>query len=886
MKLSRLIGLLPLLLSSVALAQTPPPPAEEGPPAEEPPLDLAPPPVLAVPAEAARLPVAEAPTPAVGTVRRVEVTGIHRVEEAAILASVGLRPGEELLDWKVDRDIKAVYRSGFVDDIRVDVSKADESGGVVVTFQVVEKPAIREWKTSGNKKLDDDALKEVIDLNPFAVLNESDLKRNVGAIRAKYIEKGYYLVEVEPVVRPVSADLVELDFKITENRKVTVQRIDITGNDNLPDRKVRRFLQTKQGGIAPWLTSAGSFDEDVLEVDVQTVRQVFMEEGYVDVKVDAPKVYLSPDKRFIFISINVQEGPRYKLGGIKVEGDFVEPEGLTRAAADRVVDGDTARVVHERWEKARKRTDKANPDNPEAPLPEGWEKGSKVPLRFDPTHPPMHTGDWFKLSTFQLAMGELSKLYGDQGYAYVNVSPITDTDPEAAVVDVTFQIDRGEKVRIGRIDISGNDPTYDKVIRREIPINEGEIYSGSKIEEGRSRLDRLGYFEEVRISTPRGATQDEMDMKVEVTEQPTGSFSVGAGFSNLETFVFTANVSKNNFLGLGYVMSAAVNVSRARQQGNLQLYDPYFLDSRWTLRVDGFSIARQYIEDEYQRGGSIGLGRYLDKRDDIRMEVEYTFEDTGITNILPYQQKLLGGQLYRNGFTSTGGLSLVVDKRNNRIQATRGIYATASAALSGGVRVNDSKRLSIFGGDFNFSEIKLNFRAYQPLVKKEWMIFKFNSSMGWLKSTDGSIVPWIHRYRAGGIQSVRGYDWYSLGPSIRATGYRASERSNFTGSDDPTAADDRLVVGGTETWINNFEIDMPVIRQAGISFVTFFDAGNAFGDPWGTGHISPLKLRTAYGFGVRWISPMGPLRFEWGFPINPRVDERKSVFDFSIGSLF
>jgi outer membrane protein insertion porin family len=347
------------------------------------------------------------------------------------------------------------------------------------------------------------------------------------------------------------------------------------------------------------------------------------------------------------------------------------------------------------------------------------------------------------------------------------------------------------------------------------------------------------------------------------------------------------NVSKNNFLGLGYIMSAAANVSRSRQQGNLQLYDPYFLDSRWTLRVDGYSIARQFIEDEYQRGGSLAVGRYLDRRDDIRLEWDYTFEDTGLSNLDAYKQRMLGGELYRNGQTSTGTMSLVVDKRNNRIQATRGVFATASVGLSGGWRSSEDEVTQVFGGDFNFYETKFNFRAFQPVVPKgEWLIFKYNGTIGRIASTDGSVVPYIHRYRAGGINSVRGYDWYSLGPSLRAIGYKESSRSMFVGSEDPTNADDRLVVGGTETWINNFELESPIVKAAGISTVLFFDAGNAFGDPWGVGHIDPTGLRMAYGFGVRWVSPMGPLRFEWGFPVNPREDERRAVFDFSIGSLF
>lgn len=850
---------------------------------------------------------ASAPAVAQGTVASVQVEGLKRVEEAAILTAIGLRPGEPVEAWKVQRDIKAVYGTGFVDDVVVDVSpESDGSDTVVVTFFVDEKPAIREVLIDGNKKIDDDSLMEVVDITPFSVLNEAELKRNIARMRDKYVEKGFYLVKIEPVLKEIGDELVELTFTITENRKVLVQRFDISGNATAPecqpgsrvkgdsacvsDRKIRRFLQTKQANFLSWLGSSGAFNEQALNDDLQIIKSVFLEEGYVDVKVDPPQIYLSPDKRFIYISVNVEEGTRYKLGKIRVQGDFVEEEGLTEDAVRAILDGDVASVLSSRWSKAVK---KAERERGEGALPKpGWEKVKEGPLVFEPQHPPLDTGDWFKLTTLQTTLAELSDLYGDQGYAFANIVPLTETDPETGIVDVTFDIQRGEKVRINRIDISGNDPTWDKVVRREIPINEGEIYSGSQIKEARRRLERLGFFEEVRISTPRAAGPDRLDMKVEVTEQPTGSFSVGAGFSNIENFMLNLNISKNNFLGLGYTMSAAANVSSQRQQWQLQLFDPYFLDSRWTLRLDGYAINRQFIEDEYQRGFSTSVGRYLDPRDDVRMTFDYTLEDTGINSLDAYKERVLGGQLYRNGITSTGGLGLIVDKRNNQIQATRGLFLTSSVALSGGFRLDEQEVASIFGGEFNFLESKLNFRAYQPLLpQKEWLVFKYNTTLGSIWSTDGTVIPFIHRYRAGGINSVRGYNWFSLGPSMRAPGYNPgtggrSASTIFVGSDDPTAADDRLVVGGTETWINNLEVEAAIIPQAGISMVTFFDAGNAFGDPWGEGSINPLGLRFSYGFGVRWFSPMGPLRFEWGFPVNPRPDERRAVFDFSIGSLF
>jgi len=826
-----------------------------------------------VPPEVPLVLLSQGPVQATGIVRSISVSGVKRLEDAAVLARLTTRVGTSLDVDTVREDLRSIYETGQVKDVRVYVEVLADDG-VAVTYAVEENPAIRRVEVDGYKKITEEDIQEVIDIKAFDVWNESEVSMNARRIRDLYIEKGFYLAEVETVVERSSDDLVNLTFKITENRKVLVSKIDITGNENLPDAKIRRYLQTKQAGIVPWLTSSGTFSRENIENDAYIVRSVYLEEGYVDVKVDPPKVYLSPNKRNILISIHVEEGPRYRVGKIDVAGDEVPEEGLTKDAVFRLINGEPLDRVEADFAKTRE-VDEDEPSVGRVYRNVGMNESVDA----------LETGQWFKLTQVQAILQSVSDLYADQGYAFANVVPLTETDPERLTVDVTFDIQKGEKVRIGEINITGNDPTWDKTIRREIPLNEGDLYSARALKEGRRRLERLGFFEEVRLSTPRGSGENELDMKVDVTEQPTGTFSVGAGFSNLESFVFTANVSKNNFLGLGYQMAVAANVSSKRQQGNVSFADPYFLDSRWTMQTNAYALSQSYIEDEYQRGGSLAIGRYLDPQDDVRMTTTYRVEDSGLTSIDAYKERLFGGQLYRSGLTSTIGLSLSVDKRNNRISATKGFLASVSSEISGGFRSGDDV-VSVLGGDFNLWENRANFRLYQPVIPGgEWVIFRLNSSIGTIQSTDGSIIPYIHRFRAGGINSVRGFDWYSLGPTVRSTGYYGSN-TFFQGSDDPSMSEHDLVVGGTETWVNNFELEMPIVKQAGISTVVFFDAGNAFGDPWGEGHLNVFDLRTAYGFGVRWFSPMGPLRFEWGFPVKPQADERRAVFDFSIGSFF
>ena len=630
---------------------------------------------------------------------RFSLKGQDYIDEFVLRSAMRLSEGDEMDPAKIRQSIEAIHSTGYFADIRVEgfrQSTLAQPNGVRILVTVKEKPVIRSVSIKGNKKLDDEVLEEKLTIDDSDIINYTKIQKNIQRLRDAYIEKGYYLVEIDPVVKEISDDAVELTFQIVENRKVLVSNIDFTGNENIKSSKLRRFLQTRQAGVLPFM-GGGSFNEATLDGDAQILRSVFMEEGFVDAKVSPPRTYLALDKKTISISFDVEEGPQYKIGKVKVRGIWSQKKGSPIRLSDRLLMERWPKTylnVGKRYKRILKKVVKF--------LRTGRSQSSGA-LDFRASHPPLVTGDTFKLSHLQLAMQEITNLYGDQGYAFVNVFPVTDTDPESGVVDITFDIQKGRKVKIGRIDISGNDPTFDKVVRREIPINEGDLYSGSGIEESRMRLQRLGFFETVDITTPRSKENpDELRMNVEVTEQPTGSFSVGMGFSNLENFVFTANIAKNNFLGLGYVMSLSQPMfHRHVSKGIYNYLILIFLDSRWTLRVNGYSLSQQFIEEEYQRGGSVAVGRYLDRRDDWRLEFDYTFEDTGLNSIDAYKARVLGGQLYRNGLTSTGGISLLVDKRNNRINATKGVYAIASTNLSGGFRINDDEVFSVFGGEFN-----------------------------------------------------------------------------------------------------------------------------------------------------------------------------------------
>ena len=767
-----------------------------------------------------------------GAISEIRIDGNIKVEAAAIREIVALEVGDLFRPAAARQAIRDIYRLGHFRDIWIEGEQ--DGAAVILIIHVDEKPSIREVVFQGNEKVQIDDITEVVTIQPFTILDESKVVSNAHRIEDVYLDKGYYLVEVVHSIQPLQGNEVNVVFDIRENRKVLIKQIELVGNAAFPDSRLKQFMQTKEAGILPGAGKAGTYKGDVLQADVEQLTAFYVEFGYLNVRVGTPEVTLSPNKRWVFITIPVDEGDQYSIGEVTIDGDIIFPE------------------------------------------PELYEL---VKIK---------AGEPWRRSRIMDDQQALTDKYADQGYAFANVVPLPATDPERKVADIRYMIQKGNLVTLDKIRIVGNETTWDKVIRREIDIDEGELWRGSTIKRSRYRLERLGYFEEVKITTPRGDEPDTLDMVVDVTEQPTGTFSIGAGISTIERFVFTANISRANFLGLGYYVSFAANLSlgsnlrergffygqNSRQMIQLDFYDPYFLDTRFNFRFAGFSRVMDYGLREFNRGITVAVGHYIGKQDDARFALEYTLEDLGLTSLREYQQNFLGGQFYRSGKTSSLQVSIILDKRNNRITPTKGFYTSAAVEFAGGFRTDADKVVSILGGDFRFLRLQGNFRTYIPLGTP-LVVLRWNVSLGYVKSLDGSVVPYTIRYRAGGINSLRGYLPYSVGPYFK-----------WMANDDPVHAAEGIVLGGNASIINNLELEFPLVPPAGVKGVVFFDAGDAFGGLYGTDPFSFENLRLSAGFGIRWHSPMGPLRFEWGFPINRRPHERDQVFEFTIGSFF
>ncbi len=759
-------------------------------------------------------------------VKAVQVEGNRRVEVDAIKAALSTKPGDHIDPARIRADVRAVMKLGYFSDVIIEARGPEASPTLVI--KVKEKPSVQATRLEGAEEFSADDLKEAIEVKQYQILDATAVRRSVKKIQEKYVEKGYYLAEVTSRLEEKPDNQVVVVFVVNEHAKVQVRRVSFLGNAKLSKDEITPYLQTQEGGYLDFLSSAGTYKEEAIQRDVQSVQAVYLEHGYVNVKVGHPSVSITPDKRYLYVTIPVEEGEQFNIGAVGFSGELLD-----------------LKPVLQKLVKTR-------------------------------------TGELFMRSKVGADLFAVGDVYKDLGYAYVNVTPVTNLDPKARIVDLTFDVQPGQKVTIERIEIQGNSRTRDKVIRRELRIYEGELYGATPIKVSKQRVTALGFFETVEITTKKGSADDKMVAVVEVKEKSTGTFQVGAGFSSYENFILTGQISQDNFFGWGQTLSLQVQWSSIRQLGQIQFVEPHFFDTQWTFAFDLYATEAYYTTFTRQAlGGSLTWGYELSglawlfpwmrALDDLRLFATYTNEHIKVTS----GAVVLANQ-FRSGTTSALRLSAQWDKRDNRLFPTKGYFVAFSHELAPPLLAPDW----LFGSRVNlFTRDTLDARFYQPL----WLglVFRTRASAGIIRAWDAEHpVPISERYYVGGINSVRGYRTFGLAPETLVGTSSSGPLSTFA-------------IGGNKQLVLNFEVEVPLIAQMGIRGVVFFDMGNAFAaGKWSDPAVS-WSLYKSWGFGVRWQSPIGPLRFEWGFPLNRRHDpetglaiDQPSDFQFTIGSFF
>ncbi len=574
-------------------------------------------------------------------------------------------------------------------------------------------------------------------------------------------------------------------------------------------------MVTKEGSLLSFLTGEGSYREEALQRDLVMIQAAYYDRGYINVKVEKPVLAMSADKRDIYITIQIEEGEQYKIGKLDVEGDLELPrERLLMLMST-------------------------------------------------------HEGEIFNRTKLSNDIVALNDVYGDRGYAYANINPVTAVHAEDKTIDLSFNIQKGKQVYIEKIEVVGNTKTRDKVIRRELRVYEGELFSGSGLRRSKERVTALGYFETVEVAHKPGSDDSHVVVQVDVKEKPTGTFQVGFGFSNVENFIFTAQVSQNNILGWGQSVSVSAQISGLRSIYQLDFFDPYFLDTNYIFSANLFqnSIDR-YTYVRNALGGSVTGGYHV--LEDVMVNLTYNYERVRVE-----QNNSVAGafiyppDLFRNGTTSSVRLSGTWDQRDNRLFPTSGQQQFASVELAP----------SFLGGTFQFVRYTAFSRFYFPLPLG--LIFKTQVTGGYIQPLTSERVPISELYQLGGINSIRGYRLATVCPSAQLS--RSLEADSLTGF---------ACIGGNKQLYANLEIEIPILPAAGVRGVLFFDAGNAYAENErffeDKTNNPPLGLLMSAGFGFRWFSPVGPLRFEWGVPLTrrPAIDTEPVVFEFNIGNSF
>ncbi len=758
-------------------------------------------------------------------VKEVRVEGNRRTDPAAIRAAISSKAGQPLNLDQVDADIRAIMTIGSFADVVVEQEGSLDNP--VLVYRVAERPTVREVKTFGNQELKKEDLKDTVAIKPSTFYDPVLADKDVQTIQKKYVEKGYFLTDVTVKVADVPDNQVDVTYQVNEHAKIQVREIRFVGNDHVPKEDITPFLQTREGGLLPFMVG-GTFREDAFDADMQAVQAVYLEKGFVEVKVQRAAVQLSPDRRYLFVTIPVIEGVQYDLGQVGYSGNLLgQDERLHR-------------VTHVR------------------------------------------TGDRFARSRVFADLTAIQDVYKDMGYAYVNVEPRTAPHPETRRVDIEFDVQPGDKVHIGRIEIVGNDKTRDKVIRRELRLYEGELFSGTGYRDSKNRVQALGYFETVEVAETKRSPES-MDVLVTVKERPTGSFQLGAGFSSYENFVLTGQISQQNFLGWGQSLTLQLQWSQIRQLGQISYVDPYFLDTRWTFSFDLYANEVNYSDFTRRAlGGSMtwgyelaGLSRWIpsaSRLEDVRLFAAYTLERVNVGTTSVVQLARTTG----SGSTSSLRFTLQADKRDNRITPANGWYGSFSFETA--PRFLAAKAL--FGSEVNlFNRYTLDLRTYKAIWKG--IVGRIRVNMGWLQALTAEGVPLSELYFVGGINSIRGYRFQSIAPQAlqACTNSPFSEVCKMNGE-------------GYKEVILNLEAEFPIFEKVGIRGVVFFDAGNSF--PANSYHDPNVSwsLYKSAGVGMRWFSPLGPLRFELGIPLNRRKDslgnyiDQPSDFQFTIGNFF
>lgn len=732
------------------------------------------------------------------TVRDVEIEGNRRIDTGAVRSQIESLSGR-VSEQQLSDDVKTLYNSGYFDQVLVSILPHGD-GTVTVKFTVTEKPIARKILIKGNDDVSEDDLSDVLKLEGRRFVDRSKIQALMRKAQRYYQAQGYYDATLDYSSAPAGDNEVDITFHVKEGKRYYVREVVLQGVKNLDESEMRAPLQTQEyKWWSSWLFGTGKVSEEMTEADKQILKQYLLDHGYIESNVGEASIEKREDG--LYVVFDISEGQEFKIGKITASGDLVE--------------GSQEKTVDE--------------------------------LKSEP-------GDVFSASKVRADIFTITDRFGDEGYAFANVVPNTSLNRDQGTVDLDFSSTKGKPVKIGKITITGNEKTYDNVIRREMRIQEQHRYSGTKVRKSQTMLERLGIFDEVSVNNKPTSDPAVIDLDVNVKEGSTGSFTAGAGYSTANGTVFNTKLSENNLLGTGNKLNLNLDFGSQISNQVLSFDNPRVNDSHFSFGADILRTTRQYQDFNRElEGGSASLGYpaelvFGEWAQDIAMTAKYEILSTDIRDVANDSAQLVKDSRGRSSASAvTPGLSR--STLNNPGNPTSGSRQNINVELAG------------LGGDQQFYLFEARNAWYYPLIKGEFgeLTLSDRTAFGYGESLNDDPFPLYRRFFPGGINSVRGYQNRTLGPT------------DINGQE----------YGGSKQLVNNVELIFPLVTSAGLRGVVFYDVGQAYDDNQA---IAISGLRQGVGYGIRWNSPMGPIRFEIGYPLHRQEGEASQQTMFSFGA--
>ena len=724
--------------------------------------------------------------------RSVETDGLKRVEKETVLAYLGLKTGQNVSRDKLDESFKNLYATGLFSDIEMDTTNDG-----VLKIKLKENPLINKRAFDGNKKLDDKVLEPEVQSKPNTLYNKAKVSQDVQRILDIYKKAGRYSVSVDPKIIKRDENRVDLVFEIDEGGEAKIDKINFFGNKHYSGPDLKDEIMSKETRWYRFFGSKDNYDAEKMNYDKELLRRFYNERGYADFEVTSAVAELAPNNKSFILNFTVDEGPRYKIGDITINSS--------------VSDVDTKKLY------------------------------KQIELK---------KGKWYNSRLIEDSVTNITEELGKKGFVFVDVVPNL-TRHDNNTIDVSFDINEGERTFVNRINISGNTRTLDEVIRREFRLDEGDAFNVSKIKDSRRNIENLNYFSKVDIQ-PVQIDESKADIDINVEEKSTGYFNVGIGYSTTDGALVNAGITENNFMGKGQEVSLDASVSQRTKDYSFSFTEPYFLGRRLSAGFDIFYSDEDYQDESSYDTASLGARGRLgwNYTDNFYHTVRYTLREDEIKNV----KKSASYYVQKEKGRTTGsiiGQTLYYDKRDSSIRPKEGYYLSLGHDIAG------------LGGDEKF--FKFDAKAVQFYTLADSWTFKFHANGGYIVGYGDEDVRLSNRYYLGG-NNLRGFEFGGVGARDKRT------------------AD---ALGGNWTLYGGAELAFPIgLDEVGIRGRTFFDIG-MLGKPDGidTRDVDySSKPRASVGFGFEWYSPMGKIDIDFGFPVMKEDYDEREVFRLNFGT--